>query len=95
MVLTCEVSGELLNYGFKRWIHSFKGVIIRTINGIIAKNTTSVIIKSCGYQDAGSYTCTAWNGHGMDTFWTNKTSVVQVLGMYFYINHNNRYRILK
>ncbi|CAC5384436.1 unnamed protein product [Mytilus coruscus] len=80
MVLTCEVSGELLNYGFKRWIHSFKGVIIRTLKGIIAINTTSVIIKSCGYQDTGSYTCIAWNDNGMEKFWTNKTSIVKVLG---------------
>lgn len=83
MILTCEVSGELFKYGFKRWIHSSNGVIIRELNGTKAKNSTSVIIKSCGYQDAGSYTCTAWNDNGMETFWTNKTSIVKVLGVYY------------
>lgn len=81
IVLTCEVAGELFKYGFRRWIHSFNGVIIRKLNGIIAENTSYIIIKSCGYQDAGSYNCVAWNEYGMKTSWINMTSLVKVLGM--------------
>lgn len=89
ILLTCEVFGELFNYGFRRWIHSSNGVIVRKLNGIIADNATSIIIKSCGYQDAGSYTCEAWNEYGMKTLLINKTSSVKVLDMYPYI-----YRII-
>lgn len=85
IVLTCEVFGELLNYGFRRWIHSFNGVFVRKLNGIVLNNTTSVIIKSCGYQDTGSYTCIAWNEYGKETLLANKTSIVKVLGMYLNI----------
>ncbi|VDI05804.1 Hypothetical predicted protein [Mytilus galloprovincialis] len=80
IVLTCTVSGELFKYGFKRWIHSVNGVIIRKLTGLIAENTSSIIIKSCGYQDAGSYTCEAWNEYRMETILINKTSLVKVLG---------------
>lgn len=88
VVLACEVTGELFRYGFTQWIHTFNGVIIRKLKGIMRNNSTSVIIKSCGYQDTGSYTCIAWNEYGMKTFWTNKTSVVKVLGMYLLIYRN-------
>lgn len=86
IVLTCTVSGELFKYGFRRWIHSVNGVIIRKLTGLIAENTSSIIIKSCGYQDAGSYTCEAWNEYRMETILINKTSLVKVLGMYSYIS---------
>lgn len=81
VTLTCAVSGDLAMYGFLPWIQSYKGTLIRKINGSIKKYISVITIGRCNYQDTGNYTCIAWNLFKNKTFWANKTTILKVQGI--------------
>lgn len=76
--LTCQIRTEQQAYGFHSWIHSFNGVRVRTLNGTTASKESILKIDSCRYDDAGEYTCIAWNMYD-ETKYTANASVNMIV----------------
>lgn len=78
--LQCILSGDLQFYGFSQWTHSVYGKFIRNLNGRNDGNTSTLLIQSCSYEDAGNYTCRAWNKNNHTNYWSNKTTILTING---------------
>lgn len=72
-------------------MHFFQGLFIRSLNGEIQGNMSTLIIDSCSYQDAGEYSCIAWNELKRTRLYANKTVTLAVNSEY----SNIRYKCYK
>lgn len=80
LVISCKALGQLPVFGFFEWVHSFNGKTIRELNGTSVGNVYRLVLNSCGYKDAGSYTCRAWNDFSGNIYISNITTQVEVEG---------------
>ncbi|XP_071149230.1 uncharacterized protein [Mytilus edulis] len=76
--LSCIIKTGLPSYGFNLWTHSVNGIHIRTLNGSMNGRESILEVETCSYQEAGEYTCNAWNAHGETSLVVNKNISLQV-----------------
>lgn len=83
--LSCIIKTGLPSYGFNLWTHSVNGIHIRTLNGSINGMESVLEVETCSYQEAGEYTCNAWNTHGETSLVVNKNISLQVNSRYTFL----------
>lgn len=83
IILSCQISGEMSEFGFSSWEHRFHGTFIRSIPGNVTGNVLFLSIDSCNYEDNGEYICEAWNKAFQQLFRQSKSTTVIITGNYF------------
>ena len=80
MSIACQIYGELQEYGFNMWVHSFKGTFIRTLKGVNTERKTTLNIDSFDLKDIGDYTCHVWVKYDSKLVHVNATSLLTIEG---------------
>ncbi|CAG2217650.1 unnamed protein product [Mytilus edulis] len=91
--LSCIIKTGLPLYGFNLWTHSVNGIQIRTLNGSMnmMNGKESILeVETCSFQEAGEYTCNAWNTHGGTSLVVNKNISLQVNNVIHIIGPHER-----
>lgn len=83
VAVICRNSDTETEYGFYDWTHTYDGVFIRTLPGIVDNGVSLLVFSKCSYQEYGDYTCRVWYDFGDgDKYEENKTTSLLVEGMH-------------